>query len=73
MIFRGSSAHVRTVLSLQSQLDLDGSGGSENRRFLKCFLDAKTKVSERVLLRFFVDLGGRRVPTGFQNGSQNDI
>ena len=31
--FRGPGAHARTVLSLQRELDLEGSGGSENRRF----------------------------------------
>ena len=32
MTFRGSSAYARTVLPLQRELDLEGSGGSENRR-----------------------------------------
>ena len=47
--FRGPGAHARTVLSLQRELDLEGSGGSENRRFLMFFSDAKKRVSERVL------------------------
>ena len=42
MTFRGLGAHVPTALSLQSQLDFEGSGGSENRRFcLMFFLDTK--------------------------------
>ena len=65
MTFRRSGAHVRTVLSLQSQLDLEDSGVSENRRLFDTFLDANKKVSEGVLLCFFVDLGGQRAPTGF--------
>ena len=56
---------MRTVLSLQSQLDLEDSGVSENRRLFDTFLDANKKVSEGVLLCFFVDLGGQRAPTGF--------
>ena len=72
MTFRGSGAHVRTALSLQSQLDLEGSGGSENRCFCVVVFTCKKRVSERVLLRFVVDLGGQRVPTGFQTGSPND-
>ena len=39
----------------------------------KCFfVDAKKKVSERVLSSFFLVLGGPRVPMGLQNGCQND-
>ena len=44
----------------------------ESMVFVLCFLDAKKRVSERVLLRFVVDLGGQRVPTGFQTGFPND-
>ena len=33
--FRGPGAHARTVLSLQRELDLEGSGGSENRCFFE--------------------------------------
>ena len=50
MTFRGSGAHVKTVLSRESQHDPEGSGGSENRWFLDVFLDAKKRVFERVLL-----------------------
>ena len=35
--FRGPGTHVRIELSLQSQHDLEGSGGSQNRCFLYVF------------------------------------
>ena len=37
MKFRGPGMHVRIELSLQSQHDLEGSGGSQNRCFLDVF------------------------------------
>ena len=37
MTFRGSGAHVKTVLSRESQYDPEGSGGSENRLFFNVF------------------------------------
>ena len=71
--FRGSGAHVRTALSLKSQLDLGGSGGSGNRCFCVVGFRCKKKRYPRgFFFRFVVDLGGQRVPTGFQTGSQND-
>ena len=50
MTFRGSGAHVKMVLSRESQHDPEGSGGSENRCFLNVFSDTKKRVSEKVLL-----------------------
>ena len=38
MTFRGPGAHVRIELLLESQHDLEGSGGSENHRFVCVFL-----------------------------------
>ena len=51
---------MKTVLSLQSQLDSDGSGGSENRRFFDSVLDAKKSISEGP----FVIFCGFRRPKG---------
>ena len=41
--FRGPGAHARTVLSLQRELDLEGSGGSENRRFFDVLFRCEKK------------------------------
>ena len=47
MTFRGPGTHVRIELSLQSQHDLEGSGGSENRCFLDVFLRWASRPSPR--------------------------
>ena len=47
MTFRGPGTHVRIELSLQSQHDLGGSGGSENRCFLDVFLRWASRPSPR--------------------------
>ena len=59
MTFRGPGAHVRIELSLESQHDLEGSGGSENQ----CFFDVFFRMGLQTLLvslfvRLFRDLGG---------------
>ena len=51
MTFRGPSAHVRIELSLESQHDFEGSGGSENR----CFLDVFCRWASRLYPRGFFD------------------
>ena len=56
-IFRGPGAHARTVLSLQRELDLEGSGGSENRRFFDGFLDGPPDATRETFSRIFRDLG----------------
>ena len=57
MTFRGPGTHVRIELSLQSQHDLEGSGGSENR----CFLDAFFRwTSRRYPRAFFADFSRSR-------------
>ena len=47
MTFRGPGTHVRIELSLQSQHDLEGSGGPENRCFLDVFLRWASRPSSR--------------------------
>ena len=47
LTFRGPGTHVRIELSLQSQHDLEGSGGSENRCFLNVFLRWASRPSPR--------------------------
>ena len=47
--FRRLGAHARTVLSLQRELDLERSGGSENRRFFDIFQIQQKRVSESFL------------------------
>ena len=47
MTFRGPGTHVRIELSLQSQHDLEGSGGSENRCVLDVFLRWASRPSPR--------------------------
>ena len=59
MTFRGPGTHVRIELSLESQHDLDGSGGSENR----CFLDVFFRwTSRRYPRAFFADFSRSREP-----------
>ena len=43
MTLRGFGAYARTVLSLQREFDLEGSGVSENRRFFDIFPDVNKK------------------------------
>ena len=58
MTFRGLGAHVRIELSLESQHELKGSGGSENRRFLDIFfLDGTQDVTRESFFMIFHDLG----------------
>ena len=59
MTFRGPGTHVRIELSLQSQHDLEGSGGSENRRFLDVFFRWTSRRYPRV---FFADFSRSREP-----------
>ena len=59
MTFRSPSAHVRIELSLESQHDLEGSGGSENRRFLDVFF---RWTSRRYPRAFFADFSRSREP-----------
>ena len=59
LTFRGPGTHVRIELSLQSQHDLEGSGGSENR----CFLDVFFRwTSRRYPRAFFADFSRSREP-----------
>ena len=59
MTCRGPGTHVRIELSLQSQHDLEGSGGSENR----CFLDVFFRwTSRRYPKAFFADFSRSREP-----------
>ena len=62
LTFRGPGTHVRIELSLQSQHDLEGSGGSENRRFLDVFLDGPQDVIREPFLPISRDLGSRMWP-----------
>ena len=66
MTFRGLSAHVPTALSLQSQLDLEGSGGSENRRYFGIFLRCEEKciceASFLIFSAFRRPMGARGFP-----------
>ena len=55
--FRGLGAHVRIELSLESQHDLEDSGGSENRCFLDVFLDGPQDVTREPFLTISRDLG----------------
>ena len=59
MTFRGPGAHVRIGLSLESQHDLEGSGGSENRCFLDVFFRWTSRRYPRV---FFADFSRSREP-----------
>ena len=59
MTFRGPGTHVRIELSLESQHDLEGSGGSENRRFLDVFF---RWTSRRYPRAFFADFSRSREP-----------
>ena len=47
MTFRDPGTRVRIELSLQSQHDLEGSGGSENRCFFDIFLRWASRPSPR--------------------------
>ena len=59
MTFGGSGTHVRTVLSLQSQLNLEGSGGSENR----CLCVVVFRCEKKDILEgSFVSFCGFRMP-----------
>ena len=59
MTFRGPGTRVRIELSLQSQHDLEGSGGSEDR----CFLDVFFRWTLRRYPRaFFADFSRSREP-----------
>ena len=59
MTFRGPGTHVRIELSLQSQHDLEGSGGSQNRCFIDVFL---RWTSRRYPRAFFADFSRSREP-----------
>ena len=48
---------MRIELSLKSQHDLEGSGGSENRRFLDVFLDGPQDVTREPFSTISCDLG----------------
>ena len=41
--FRGPGAHARMVLPLQRELDLEGSGESENRFVFEVYFRRETK------------------------------
>ena len=52
-----SAANVRMELSLDSQHDLGGSGGSENRRFSDIFRRLFVRCILRVFFQIFNDFG----------------
>ena len=70
MTVGGPGTLARTVLPLQRELDLESSGGSENRCFFGVFFRFGKKGSEKVLLRFLLLSGHQMEVTGFQHGSQ---
>ena len=51
MTFKGPGAHARTVLSLQRELDLECSWGSENDRFFNVFFGTRKNASVFVLIQ----------------------
>ena len=60
MTFRGPGAHVRIELSLESQHDFEGSGGSDNRCFLDVLLDGPQDVAGAPFMTITPSLGSRK-------------